>query len=136
MSTLLFSWVACPYCAMRTRASCPPLSIGVAWCCHCEAPIAVMAIDGHVLAIDYRHGGGAAHLAADIFAEAGRSIDRLVATYAGKLEGEPDMKLLAFANTKATDENNQPHIRLYLAPAEDSQQQQTKDSTDYSDIPF
>ena len=59
--------------------------------------------------------------------------------YAGKLEGQPDMKLLAFANTKANDENRQPHIRLYLAPADDAQQprQQDKDSADdLGTIPF
>ena len=81
MSALLFSWVGCPYCHAGTPASCPPLSTSITWCSHCEAPMAVMAIDGHVLAIDYRHGGGAACFAADVFQEAGRSIARLIATY-------------------------------------------------------
>ena len=59
--------------------------------------------------------------------------------YAGRLETEPDMKLLAFKNDHATDENKQPTIRLYLAPADDGQQPRPRDkdsADDLGTIPF
>ena len=57
--------------------------------------------------------------------------------YSGTVEGRDDVKLLAFSNEHATEENGQPHVRLFIAPKDDTGDRKSTDQVQRDDpIPF